>query len=71
MTDLVFLPYCARGVPTAGVPCVWAGVDNAWEQAKLEARKMGYPGNFFLPKTSRSANTMTHGNIPTSRTKGP
>jgi hemolysin-activating ACP:hemolysin acyltransferase len=20
--------------------CVWAGVDNAWEQEKLEARKM-------------------------------
>jgi len=22
------------------VTCVWAGVDNAWEQEKLEARKM-------------------------------
>jgi hypothetical protein len=35
-----FLPYRARGVPTVGVTCVWAGVDNAWEQEKLEARKM-------------------------------
>jgi hypothetical protein len=25
---------------TVGVTCVWAGVDNAWEQKKLEARKM-------------------------------
>jgi hypothetical protein len=25
---------------TAGVSGVWAGVDNAWEQEKLEARKM-------------------------------
>jgi hypothetical protein len=23
-----------------GVTCVWAGVDNAWKQEKLEARKM-------------------------------
>ena len=29
-----------RSVPTACVTCVWAGVDNAWEQEKLEARKM-------------------------------
>jgi len=26
--------------PTVGVTCGWAGVDNAWEQEKLEARKM-------------------------------
>ena len=26
--------------PTVCVTCVWAGVDNAWEQEKLEARKM-------------------------------
>jgi hypothetical protein len=25
---------------TAGVTCVWAGVDSVWEQKKLEARKM-------------------------------
>ena len=25
---------------TVCVTCVWAGVDNAWEQGKLEARKM-------------------------------
>jgi hypothetical protein len=25
---------------TAGVICVWEGVDKAWEQEKLEARKM-------------------------------
>jgi hypothetical protein len=25
---------------TVGVTCVWAGVDSAWEQEKLEARKM-------------------------------
>jgi len=37
---MFFLPYCARGVPTICVTCVWAGVDNAWEQEKLEARKM-------------------------------
>jgi hypothetical protein len=27
-------------VPTVCVTCVWAGVDNVWEQEKLEARKM-------------------------------
>jgi hypothetical protein len=27
-------------LPTACVTCVWAGVDSAWEQEKLEARKM-------------------------------
>ncbi|MCK6463174.1 MAG: hypothetical protein L6Q29_05165, partial [Candidatus Pacebacteria bacterium] len=32
--------YFGRGVPTACVTCVWAGVDSAWEQGKLEARKM-------------------------------
>jgi hypothetical protein len=26
--------------PTICVTCVWAGVDSAWEQEKLEARKM-------------------------------
>jgi len=26
--------------PTVCVTCVWAGVDNAWEQGKLEARKI-------------------------------
>jgi len=26
--------------PTAGVTCVWAGVDSVWEQEKPEARKM-------------------------------
>jgi len=25
---------------TAGVTCVWAGADKAWEEDKLEARKM-------------------------------
>jgi hypothetical protein len=25
---------------TVIVTCVWAGVDNAWEQEKLQARKM-------------------------------
>lgn len=25
--------------PTVCVTCVWAGVDSAWEQEKLEARK--------------------------------
>ena len=25
---------------TASVTCVWVGVDSAWEQEKLEARKM-------------------------------
>jgi hypothetical protein len=25
---------------TACVTCVWAGVDKAWKQEKLEARKM-------------------------------
>jgi len=25
---------------TVCVTCVWAGVDSAWEQEKLEARKM-------------------------------
>jgi hypothetical protein len=26
--------------PTAGVTCVWAGVDSVWEQKKPEARKL-------------------------------
>jgi hypothetical protein len=26
--------------PTVCVTCVWAGVDSAWEQETLEARKM-------------------------------
>jgi hypothetical protein len=30
----------ARGVPTVGVSGWWAGWDSAWEQEKLEARKM-------------------------------
>jgi len=30
----------ARKRPTVCVTCVWAGVDSAWEQKKLEARKM-------------------------------
>jgi len=25
---------------TVCITCVWAGVDSAWEQEKLEARKM-------------------------------
>ena len=29
-----------RCQPTVCVTCVWAGVDTAWEQEKLEARKM-------------------------------
>ena len=29
-----------RCQPTVCVTCVWAGVDNVWEQRKLEARKM-------------------------------
>jgi len=37
---IFFLPCYARGVPTVCVTCVWAGVDNAWEREKLEARKM-------------------------------
>jgi hypothetical protein len=33
--------YYHRGSrPTVCVTCVWAGVDNAWEQGKLEARKI-------------------------------
>jgi len=28
------------GNPTVCVTCVWAGVDSAWEQRKLEARKI-------------------------------
>jgi len=30
----------ALGWLTVCVTCVWAGVDSAWEQKKLEARKM-------------------------------
>jgi hypothetical protein len=30
----------ALGCLTVCVTCVWAGVDSAWEQEKLEARKM-------------------------------
>jgi len=33
--------YCDEGSrPTVCVTCVWAGVDSAWEQEKLEARKI-------------------------------
>jgi len=32
LTDVCGLTVC--------VTCVWAGVDSAWEQEKLEARKM-------------------------------
>ena len=32
--------YGRRRWLTARVTCVWAGVDSAWEQEKLEARKM-------------------------------
>jgi hypothetical protein len=32
--------YFARVVPTVCVTCVWAGVDNVWEQENAEARKM-------------------------------
>jgi hypothetical protein len=32
--------FCKRGCPTVCVTGRWAGVDNAWEQRKLEARKM-------------------------------
>jgi hypothetical protein len=39
MVFLLFLNYCASR-PTVCVTCVWAGVDNVWEQEKLEARKM-------------------------------
>jgi hypothetical protein len=31
--------FCDGGL-TVCVTCVWAGVDSAWEQEKLEARKM-------------------------------
>ena len=33
-------PNSAERQLTAGVTCVWAGVDSAWEQEKPEARKM-------------------------------
>jgi hypothetical protein len=33
-------PYCDFERLTAGVTCLWAGVDSVWEQEKLEARKM-------------------------------
>ena len=35
---LAFALYAKR--LTVCVTCVWAGVDNAWEQENLEARKM-------------------------------
>ncbi len=40
VVHFLFLPCYARGVPTVCVTCVWAGVDNAWEQEKPEARKL-------------------------------
>jgi hypothetical protein len=36
----IYEPMIARVRPTVCVTCVWAGVDSAWEQEKLEARKM-------------------------------
>jgi hypothetical protein len=41
-------------VSTVCVTCVWAGVDNAWEQGKLEARKM-------LPNRADSHTSGTRG----------
>jgi hypothetical protein len=32
--------YMSVSRPTVCVTCVWAGVDSAWEQEKLEARKL-------------------------------
>jgi hypothetical protein len=42
MNEIYPLPnYCfARNCPTVCVSGGWAGVDSAWEQRKLEARKM-------------------------------
>jgi len=37
---------------TAGVTRVWAGVDSAWEQEKLEARKMLAVGAAESPASS-------------------
>jgi hypothetical protein len=37
---LISTYYIIKVRPTVCVTCVWAGVDNAWEQEKLEARKM-------------------------------
>jgi len=34
------ITYLRESGLTVCVTCVWAGVDNAWEQGKLEARKM-------------------------------
>jgi len=36
----IVLSVLASGAPTVCVTCVWAGVDSAWEQKKLEAGKM-------------------------------
>jgi hypothetical protein len=37
---MVLLLLFGASQPTVCVTCVWAGVDSAWEQEKLEARKM-------------------------------
>ena len=34
------ISYCVRKCLTVCVTRVWVGVDNVWEQEKLEARKM-------------------------------
>jgi hypothetical protein len=46
-TNFQFRAFCPKNKKkkspsrlTACVTCVWAGVDHAWEQEKLEARKM-------------------------------
>jgi hypothetical protein len=39
-TDQVFRSATGLPRPTVGVSGWWAGVDSAWEQEKLEARKM-------------------------------
>jgi hypothetical protein len=44
--DIIWEPYIQqmartlRVEPSVCVTCVWAGVDNAWEQKKPEAREM-------------------------------
>ena len=40
MFGIIYHLYYPSCRPTVCVTCVWAGVDSAWEQEKLEARKM-------------------------------
>ena len=51
-----------RSRPTVCITCTGAGMDSAWEQKKLEARKCPYVllGRFCLKRTGLIENIKNH-----------